>query len=226
MSVQNLDPMAAAVSDAEAVSQYFGRMQVDAQFVVLRKGEPKRQWTEGDSTDGRTTEITLRLQPLDCTGVTRLVERQVLSNSSEWSKIVWASLKDLGAKSPRDIEGQWAQIKLVPSGRTWTNKNTGELVTGTTFKFVKLFTLESDCEKAWEALHDGVEAHSAPIQAQAVQPTINDAEKAAAAQFLRLIVDANRNDHVALANALASMAPLNKYFSINSPEVQSLLLGA
>ena len=223
MSVQNLDPMAAAVSDAEAVSQYFGRMQVDAQFVVLRKGEPKRQWTEGEPTDGRTTEITLRLQPLDCTGVTRLVERQVLSNSSEWSKIVWASLKDLGAKSPRDIEGQWAQIKLVPSGRTWTNKNTGELVTGTTFKFVKLFTLESDCEKAWEGLQNGVEAHSAQQPAQAAQPAINEAERAAAAQFLRLIVDANRNDHAALANALASMSPINKYFTISSPEVVALL---
>lgn len=219
----NLDPMAAAVSDAESVSQFFGRMQVDAQFVILRKGEPKRQWAEGESTDGRTTEITFRLDPLDVTGMTRHVERQILSNSSEWSKIVWASLKDLGAKSPRDIEGQWAQIKLVPSGRTWTNKNTGELVTGTTFRFVKLFTLESDCVKAWESLQGNTGAHSAQPQAQPAQPAINEAEKAAAAQFLPHIVNANKHDLNALANALASMALINKYFTVTSPEVVSLL---
>ena len=112
---------------------------------------------------------------------------------------------------------------MVPSGRKWINKSTNEEVIGTTFKFVGLYDLESDCVKAWESFQGVTEAHSAPPQAQAVQPAINEAEKAAASQFLRLIVDANRNDHAALANALASMSPINKYFTISSPEVVALL---
>ena len=80
MSVQNLDPMAAAVSDAESASHYFGRLQVDAQFVILRKGQPKTIWSEGMDADGRTTEVILRLNPLDVTGMTHMIERNVLSN--------------------------------------------------------------------------------------------------------------------------------------------------
>jgi len=214
--------MAAAVSDAESASHYFGRLQVDAQFVVLKKGQPKQVWQEGEPTEGRTTEVIIRLNPLDVTGMTRMVERNVLSNSGEWSRIVWATLKDLGVKSLRDIEGRWAHIEMVPSGRKWTNKEGAEVI-GSTFKFVGLYDLESDCVKAWESFQGVTEAHSAPPQAQAVQPAINEAEKAAASQFLRLIVDANRNDHAALANALASMSPINKYFTISSPEVIALL---
>ena len=213
-----LDPMAAAVSDAESASHYFGRLQVDAQFVVLKKGQSKQVWSEGMDTDGRTTEVIIRLNPLDVTGMTRMVERNVLSNSGEWSRIVWASLRDLGVKQLRDIDNQWAHVSMVPSGRKWTNKEGAEVI-GTTFKFVKLFGLESDCVKAWEDLQGGTQAHSQP----AAQPAVNDAEKAAAAQFLPHIVGANKHDLNALANALASMAPINKYFDINSPEVVSLL---
>lgn len=222
MSTKSLDPMSAAVSDAESASHYFGQLQIDAQFVILRRGEPKRAWQEGESSDGRTTEITIRLNPLDVTGLTRMVERNVLSNSGEWSRIVWATLRDLGVKQLREIEGKWAHVEMVPSGRKWTNREGAEVI-GTTFKFVKLFDLESDCVKAWEEFAGGTEAHSAPPQAQAAQPAANDAEKAAAAQFLPHIVNANKHDLTALANALASMAPINKYFTVTSPEVVSLL---
>ena len=219
MSTQVLDPMAAAVSDAESASHYFGRLQVDAQFVVLKKGQSKQVWQEGMDTDGRTTEVTIRLNPLDVTGLTRMVERNVLSNSGEWSRVVWPSLRDLGVKALRDIEGQWAHVEMVLSGRKWTNKEGAEVL-GTTFKFIKLFGLESDCVKAWEALQGG-EAHSP--QAQPSNAPVNDAEKAAAMQFLPHIVAANKHDLTALANALASMSPLNKYFTVQSPEVLALL---
>ena len=222
MSVQTLDPMAAAVSDAESASHYFGRLQVDAQFVVLKKGQAKQVWSEGMDTDGRTTEVIIRLNPLDVTGLTRMVERNVLSNSGEWSRIVWATLRDLGVKQLREIEGKWAHVEMVPSGRKWTNREGAEVI-GTTFKFVGLYDLESDCVKAWEDFAGGTQAHSAPPQAQATQPAANDAEKAAAAQFLPHIVNANKHDLTALANALASMAPINKYFTVTSPEVVSLL---
>ncbi len=223
MSTQILDPMAAAIQDAESASHYFGRMQVDAQFVVLRKGQPKSVWSEGMDTDGRTTEVTFRLNPLDVTGLTKMVERQVISNSGEWSRIVWPSLRDLGVKQLREIEGQWAHVEMVPSGRKWIGKDGNEVI-ATTFKFIKLFTLETDCVKAWENLA-GNEAHT-PASNGAAAPAVsqnNDAEKAAAMQFLPHIVAANKHDLNALTNALASMSPINKYFTVKSPEVIALL---
>lgn len=226
MSTQVLDPMEAAVADAESASHYFGRMMVDAKFVILKKGQSKQDWIEGMDTDGRTTEIGLKLNPLDVTGMTRMVERQVISNSGEWSRIVWPSLRDLGVKALREIEGQWAHVEMVASGRKYTNKE-GQEVIATTMKFIKLFTLESDCVKAWEELSGSDaanQAHSAGgngSNGAVSQP--NDAEKAAAMSFLPHIVAANKHDLTALANALASMSPLNKYFTVESPEVVALL---
>lgn len=229
MSTAVIDPFESAVQDAESASHYFGRMIVDAQFVILKKGQAKQAWVEGMDTDGRTTEVSLRLNPLDITGFNRMVERQVISNSGEWSRIVWPSLRDLGVKALREIEGQWAHVEMVPS-RKYINKN-GEEVQGTTFKFVKLFTLESDCVKAWEELigSDANQAHSTTANnsnGAVSQTPANDAEKAAAMGFLPHIVNANKHDLTALANALASMSPLNKYFTVESPEVQTLLKAA
>lgn len=223
MSTQVLDPMESAVADAELASQYFGKLEVDAQFVILRKGERKRAWVEGDSTDGRTTEVTIRLNPLDITGMTRMVERSIISNSGEWSRVVWPSLRDLGVKSLREIHGRWAHVAMVPSGRSWTNKE-GETVQGTTFKFIKLFDLESDAIKEWESQFGG--SQPAQPQAQPAQPAANDAERAVAAQFLPALVKGANGDLAALATILSSMTPVNKYFTVDSPEVQQLLKAA
>lgn len=220
-----LDPMASAVADAESASHYFGKLSVDAQFVVLKKGQPKSIWLEGQDTDGRTTEVAIRLNPLDISGLTRMVERQVLSNSGEWSRIVWPSLRDLGVKQLRDLEGQWAHVEMVLSGREWTGKD-GQLVKATTFKFIQLYTLQSDCEKAWEELtggNGGNVAHTPTPTVNGAAPQTNDVERIAAAQFLPHIVAANKDDLTKLAATLASMSPLNKYFTVDSPEVQALL---
>jgi hypothetical protein len=112
------DPMDSAVKDAESAAQYFGKLDVSAQFVVLRKGQQKTTWLDGMDLDGRTTEVSIRLNPLDCTGLTRMVERQVLSNSGEWSRIVWPSLRDLGIKALTDLRGKWAHVQMVENGRS------------------------------------------------------------------------------------------------------------
>lgn len=222
-----LDPMESAVQDAETAAQYFGRIDVDAQYVVLKKGQPKAAWFEGMDTDGRTTEVIIRLNPHDVTGLTKLVERKIISNSGEWSDKVWPSLRDLGIKSLREINGKWAHIELVPSGRTWKNRE-GEEVKGTTFKFVKLFDLESDLVKQWEEVTGGSgnQAHTPAAHNAPATVSQNDHEKAVAAQFLPALVKGANGDLVNLANILASMTPVNKYFTVDSPEVQALLKAA
>jgi hypothetical protein len=223
MNTQTLDPMDDAVQAAESAGQYFGKLEVSAQYVILRKGERKRVWLEGESTDGRVSEITIRLNPHDITGMSRMVERQILANDGEWSRIVWPSLRDLGFKSLRDINGKWGHVQLVKNGQSYQHKTTGETVEKTTFKFIAVHELESDLIKAYEGLH-GSQAHTpnTPIMGQG-DVLLNDAEKNTAAQFLPALVKGASGDLNKLATILASMSPVNKYFTVASPEVQALL---
>lgn len=212
-----LDPMEAAVKDAENASHVFGQMMVDAQFVVWKKGERIRAWVEGESTENRTTQLTFRMNPLDLTGMTRMIEKQAIAIFSDWTRIIWPSLRDLGCKTPKEIEGKWAHAQLVPKQQDSPY---------TTFKFIAIYDNEADCIKAWENQFGSSEAHTPSSNgngaAQAVsQP--NDAERTAALSFLPAIVNANKSDLTKLAAALAGMSPLNKYFTIDSPEVQALL---
>jgi hypothetical protein len=220
-----LDALDDAVAAAESAGQYFGKLEVSGQFVILRKGERKRVWLEGESTDGRVSEVTLRLNPHDITGLTKMVERQCLANDGEWTRIVWPSLRDLGFKSLRDINGQWGHVALVKSGETYVAKKgarMGETIEKTTFKFLGVWELESDLIKAWEAVNGSQPASNGTTPAPTVSQS-NDAEKAAAMGFLPHIVAANKNDLTKLSEVLASMSPINKYFTVNSPEVQQLL---
>lgn len=221
---RTLDPMASAVADAESASHYFGKIGIDAQFVVLKKGQPKSIWNEGESTEGRTTEIIIRLDPIDAMGQSRAVERNMLSNSTEWSKIVWATLKGMGFATLRDIDGLWAHVEMVPSGRKWFNKD-GQEVFGTTFKFVKVFKTLAECEIAYTAM-TGVEAHTPAAQAATTRPPVsqtNDANRLAALQFLSHVVLQHKDNAVALDQALKTTPLVKDFFTINSPEVLEIL---
>lgn len=221
-----LDPMAAAVQDAESASQYFGKLEVDAQFVVLKKGQRKTVWVEGTDTDGRTTEVSIRLNPLDITGLTRMVERSVISNSGEWSRIVWPSLRDLGCKSLRDAHGKWAHVEMVKSGRTWPGKpdenGNRPTVEGNTFKFIALYNTEAEANAAWESQFGTVEAHTSTPQAQPVQTSTITKEQAMV--FLPVMVSANRDNLDKLAKVL--QGDLGGHFTVDSPEVVALLKAA
>lgn len=228
-----LDPFASAVEAGNRPDAFFGKMEVGAQYVQLVKGRGKLPWTDSDSPDQRRTEITLLLNPLDCTGLTRNIERSVIAESREWSKVVWASLRDLKVGNPRDINGKWAHIELVPSGRKWTNKE-GEEVQGTTFKFIAIFDTEAEATAAWEAMTGKAkEAHSPDADesvpwgdnAPSAEPT--NADLVAAMQFLPHFVKMYGADPAALSNALQTTDVFKKCnFTIASPEVQALLKAA
>jgi hypothetical protein len=223
MSTQYVDPLDDAVQAAESSGQYFGKLEVSGQYVILRKGERKRVWLEGESTDGRVSEVTLRLNPLDITGMSRMVERQVLANDREFSTIVWPSLRDLGFKSLRDINGKWGHIALVKNGQSYTHKVTGETVEKTTFKFIAVYDTEAELVSAYEKLHG---SQSAPTSTPPGVSQNSEAEKNTAAQFLPALVKGASGDLNKLATILASMSPVNKYFTVSSPEVQQLLQAA
>jgi len=203
MSVQQ-DPFAAAVADAENVNHVFGQISVDAQFIVWTKGERARAWVEGESVDNRMVQITFSLNPLDVMGMTKAIEKQVKSGFSDFTRVVWPSLQKLGCKHPGEINGKYVHAELVPQqkGSEWT-----------TFKFLNVYETEADCIHAWEVLKG---KDTATVSQ-------NDANRAAALQFLPSVVMMHKGDLVALEAALKSTPLVKDYFTVNSPEVQEIL---
>lgn len=214
------DALDAATNAGEMAGIIYGKLDVSAQFVVLRKGEKKRHWVEGESDEGKQSEVHIvcnLIDPLVRPGAKGFMERSILANTREWSGIVWASARDLGVQHARELHGKWAKIILAKTGRTY-EKN-GETFENTTFKFLALYNSEADCMAAFEA-DGGVTEETTGENAAS---SANDAEKATAAQFLPALVKAANGNLDVLKNNLASMSPINKYFTVDSPEVQELL---
>lgn len=220
MTTQFLDPFDAATEAGERQPTYFGKMDCTASFVALIKGQGKVAWNEAMGQEQRRTEVALRLDPIDAMNLTRAVERNVIAESREWTGIVWASLRDLGVRNAREINGKYAKVELVKSGRSWTNKD-GATVEGTTLKFLALYNSKAECEAAWESENGGTVAHSQP----ATNGNGNGADpgRETALQFLPALVKGANGDRQVLAQTIASMPMISKYFTIDSAEVQMLL---
>lgn len=215
-----LDPFDAATEAGERQPVYFGKLDVTAGFVALIKGQGKIVWHDGLGIEQRRTEVSIQLNPIDAMNMTRMVERQIIAESREWTGIVWASLRDLGVRNAREINGKWAKVELVKSGRSWQNRD-GATVEGTTFKFLALYNSQAECEAAWKAENgSATEAHS---------PSTNgngngaDPGRETAEQFLPALVAQAGGDRAKLAQLLATMPMISKYFTVDSPEVQILL---
>lgn len=227
------DPFAAAVEAAERGSFIFGEVQVTAQFVVLQKGVGKATFVEGThKPEERRTEITFVVNPIEQSGFTQLVTRAMLAESAEWSRIVWPSLRDdCGIKQVREIDSKFVKVELVKTGRKWTDRKTGEEREGTTFKFHAVYPTQAECKAAYSA--DGYSDRSSNItyvkdevSTAASAPAANDAERDAMLAFLPALVKQANGNIQMLGQLLNSMPMIAKYFTVNSPEVQSLLKAA
>lgn len=222
-----LDPMAAAVEEAERPSFIFGQLEATAAFVQF-VDKRKTVWTEHDKPENRRTEVTLVINPLEETGMTRLFTRSAIcNNTGEWADIVWPSLRDgCGIKALRDADKKFVKVEIVKTGRKYTNK-AGEEVENTTFKFLALYADKSACVS--EFLASG-QPRSTLTTANGQTPTSpaqpadpSDMERENCRTFLPMLVKAAGGNRQTLAQNLAAMAPLNKYFNVDSPEVVALL---
>lgn len=231
-----IDPFDAATYAGNRPDAYFGRMEVSASFVKLEKGIGKTPWSESDGVDARRTEVHLICNPIEASGLTFLLERKVLAESNEWSKMVWASLRELGLKNVRDLHGKWARVEMQKTGRTYTTKR-GETGEETTMHFTALFNSLAECEAMYyqerggkpaagpEAIDMGPNAGAMPPVTIATGNGSNgatpasDAERNTAKQFLKVLVKQSNGDVEKLAGLIATMPMVNKYFSVTSPEV-------
>jgi hypothetical protein len=225
-----VDPFDAATQAGERLDTLYGRVDVSATFVKLVKGVGKQVWIESDGAEARRTEVQITLNPLDATGLTLLVERRLIAESRDWSGIVWPSLRDLGLKNVRELNGKWVKAEMVKTGRTYTNKR-GDTSEETTFKFLAVYNTNDEATAAYFAARGGGDGDpmAIPMGAPATNISTNgngNAERETALQFVSALVKQAGGDRGKLAGLIAQMPLISKYFTVDSPEVADMLAHA
>jgi len=227
-----MDAFDSAVNAAENRGIYYGQVQVTANFVVFPKGGSKQSYIENqhDPKD-RRTEVSLVLSPIDEMGITNLITRSVIAESTEWAKIVWPSLRDdCKVANPREIDNKFVKIQMVPNGRSWDDKKTGEKREGTAMRFLAVYANAAACKQAFAS--DGNSARMSTVadstdNAMAVDMTPqidpNDAERETAKMFLPALVKSSGGNPAMLKTMLSGMPLIAKFYNIDSPEIKALM---
>ncbi len=213
------DPWDTAM-DAEARPQsntFYGQCTVDIWYCVLQKGTGKVQFDPAQhALDARRTAVKISVSPLASSKAKFDVTRELIAESDDWAKIIKPSIRALNADL-RGLNQKYVKAEVVPTGGTYKNK-AGEEKQSTTIKFVAVFDSEAACESAAAAQFGG--GGTPPVPA----PVATD-ERATCAKFLKPLWTASGNDLTVFAAKIAGTTPLNKYFSLDSPEVQAVIAG-
>jgi hypothetical protein len=232
MSISNIDPFDAATEAGDRKPVYFGRMEVTASFIAMIKGQAPQAFNEHlHDADTRRTQVHLICNPIDAMGLTQLIERKLIADFGAWPKIVWPSLRDLGLKNVRDLNGKWAKVEIVETGRTYESKR-GETQKETTFRFAALYDTAAEATAAY--LADGGKAPAAHEDDPAMAVDMGhgagtngngNAERETAKAFLQALVKQAGGDKGKLAASIAQMPMIAKYFTADSPEVVQMMAG-
>ncbi len=219
------DPFASAVEAGERPDRYFGEINLHVQFVNLEKGAPKSAWdSQIHAVGNRRTEVEITILPLAESGLVNPLQRSVIAESQEWTKIVWPSLRAIGVKdSPglHALHGQFAAVEFATTGRKYTDKKTGEERESTTLKFTALYPDEAAATAAWRADRPGMTAPAATNGNG--HSAADEAERAALTAFLPALVKQANRDPQRLAEIIAANSMISKHFNVNSPEVAHLM---
>lgn len=208
------DPMQAAIEPPTNLSSdLYGKIEISAQFMYTAKGEKPRAFVDGtDDPRRRSTEVSLSLTTIDAMGLTRPVwEKKHFTWTPAWSG-VWESIQALGFDNLREFSSKWVKVELVPTGRTYTDKKSGEEKEDKAFKFVAVYGSESECIKAYES-EWGIEK---PAQE-------DDTKTAVALATVKALIPTVKGDLNLLdARLKAAKSP----YTSASPEVMALLAEA
>lgn len=231
------DPFDAATNARPPSAEYFGEIILDSWFCVLEKGVGKRPYDpQSDDPAKRSIAVDIVILPIPEANVKFSVERRLIADSKAWTGITWPSLQKLGLANARDAKNRFCRVKLTPTGRTW-NGNDGNKKEETTFEFLELFADEASCKAAFAGKHTPTAASQAPTPAApAAAPAPADPEEAArktALTFAKAIITnlaRTEKDLVILqtkvAEKLAAMPMVSKYFSADSPEIMQMIAEA
>jgi len=211
---------------------YFGQVFTDAFFCVLQKGAGKVVFDPAQhDADRRLTCIKIDGQVTRANGSTYEINREVIAEFKDWAGIVLPSLKVCGIH-PRDLNEKWASWEMVNTGRTWTDRSTGETKNGTTFKFLAIYPDEAACRAAESAHYSRTpSSEDDDLDNSHPMPEDNgsngsDAQREVAAKFLPALWNQAAGDVTKLGQLIAGNPLTSKYFDLNSAEVLALVAEA
>lgn len=216
--------------------EYWGEISIDAYYAVLTKGVGKEVFNpQIHSLDKRVTAIDMKLTPIAAMGITFGVERGMIAESKEYAGIVLASIKALGIPA-KELNGKYVKLGYVPSGRTYIDKTSGETKDSTTFKFLKVFASQAECEADYNAARGFPTATSQPAAPWTADPAPvapNGKERETAFKFLKIFAENaahGQSDITVIQNSLASHIAANpivsKHFTADSTEALNLIAEA
>lgn len=224
-----------AESAQEPTYTHFGKVSVDADFVIWPKGVrldqcPPFDPQQHDAND-RVTRIRMTAEPLPGRTNPFPHERVVPSFSREWTVVSLPSIKDLGI-SPRELDGAYARYEFKPA-RKYTNRQ-GQQKTATSFHYAELYADLAAAEAAAEAFFGQFAKDAGDVAddmgfedtsggSSGGDNGMADQAKQVALQFLPVLWGAANGDADAMAAAIAANPIVAEHFTIDSPEVQALI---
>lgn len=220
----------------------WGQVQVDAEFVILKKGSGKIPFDPAQhGPDERVTLLTFVLAPLPDSGLSKVITREIIAQSGEWAKIVWPSARACGIAYAGDLNERYVKATMVKTGRKWTGSD-GVEREASTFRFDAVFpdyaACDADCKANrpkpadWGSDEDlglvapGKAVNGSKPHANGAAPAADNAERQTALAFLQALVTQYATQTDVLQQQIASTPLLAKYFTLQSPEVQTLLAAA
>jgi len=230
------DPFASASDPTVQTYDLFGMVEISAWACALVKGTGKVPFDAQNPAHKRFTAIDVFVQPLPEIDVKypKTCEEHWVAEFPEWAKITLPSIKATGFDNVREINGKYARVARVPSGKKYEKKDkatgqpTGEMADETTFKFVEFFADEAACRAAYIAA-GGQATNSTP--APVMDP--NEAEKATNYAFLKVIVTNAARGKSTVAEAqeaiklvLPQYPTVAKYYTEDSQETLDLIVEA
>jgi len=232
------DPFDSASNPVLPTYDLFGKVEISAWYCALVKGQGKVAFDPA-THEKRFTAIDIYIQPLPEIDVKypKSLEDHPIAESKEWAGITFASLKALGVNNIREANGQWARITRVANGKQYEKKDaqgnkTGQFADETTFKFVAFYSDEDACRTAYIAA-GGQPSGNGHNQPTSVAPDANDAERATALAFLKVIVGNSVRGLTdwnvakeAVAKALAQYPTVAKFYTADSVETGQLMTEA
>lgn len=197
----------------------FGQVDFDIWDAVLEKGYGKVPFDPAQHSEDRlVTAIQMSVVPLAGSPLRNNIDREMIAESNEWAKIVMPSIRAIGGNL-QTLKHAFVQVRLVPTGRRYTNK-AGEEKEQTTFSFEALFADEAACRAAADAFFTPPPRSERVAPAPA--PAVASGNRALALKFVARLWQQAGQD-VEVLQRLFAANPLTAQLRVEDEDVLALL---
>lgn len=243
MSNQPYNPWDVASNPPEDIKSFYGEVTINAYAGMLVTGVGKVPYEEtavDPKTGGqyrRYTVVDLTIHRLSESNLQFDLVRTMLAEFGEWRDVTWPSIKALGVMNAQELAGKFVRIEQVPTGRKYQSAN-GEEREATAVKFTDVFPDRATCVTAYRAEfgqqggNGNASQQTAPASTAVNSNGNGNAEQTTAEKFVKSFVQAAMREagndldkaRAILGPKLAAQPLVNKFFTVDSPEVIEMMM--